>query len=734
MGEEQRHIGLFGATSIGVGAIVGGGILVLAGAAFETTGPSAVIAFALNGAIAVLTALSYAEMSTAFPQSGGAYLFAKRVLSVRAAFVTGWVLWFAYIVAGVLYALGFAAYFAGFLAALWPGDPPTWLSGRRSLLAMAVLVTAYYAGSLIRRSAGGGHWATWGKVIVFGVVIGAGAWGCLTRPTQAVAHALTPFFAGNALGLLEAMGYTFIALQGFEIIAAVAGEVKHPSRTLPRAMLLSLGLALLVYLPLLLVVAIAGVPEGQRIGEVAARDPDTIMAVAASQFMGGIGFWLVMVAALLSTMSALQANILAASRVALTMARDRTLPAVMSQVHERRRTPVMAIYTSALTLIAILFMVPDLSAAGAAASLIFLVSFALAHGTSLLARQRSKPWPKTAFRTPYFPLVQVVGGLACVALAIFQAVTVPSAGGVSLVWLGLGVVLYVALFSTRAQVRDASAQAQDPSLALLRGRAPLVLVPVANPANAPGLVSIAGALAPPAAGRVLLMTVVRSTTEQSAATNTLDDAQQVLMRALRASLAEGGHPEALLTVATQPWQEIARVAKEHACEGLLLGHSELDADSVTQLEDLMNRVDCDVSFFHAPEGWRVSRARRILVPVGGRSRHWELRARLLSSLVREGASQITYLRVLPADASPAAREHAQRALQRHADDTSGARCDALVLCSERFVDAVVEQARSADLLVLGLQRSSSGRREFGPVVPSVVRAAPCATVVIQRAR
>jgi basic amino acid/polyamine antiporter, APA family len=76
---------------IGVGAIAGGGILALAGVAFSATGPGAVAAFALNGFIAILTALSFAELSTLFPQSGGAYTFAKKVLSVETAFGVGWV-------------------------------------------------------------------------------------------------------------------------------------------------------------------------------------------------------------------------------------------------------------------------------------------------------------------------------------------------------------------------------------------------------------------------------------------------------------------------------------------------------------------------------------------------------------------------------------------------------------------------------------------------------------------
>ena len=88
------------ATLVGLGGIVGGGILALAGVALQSAGPSALIAFALNAVIAILTALSFAEMATSFPQSGGTYTYSKRVLSVSSAFAVGWVVWFASVVAG----------------------------------------------------------------------------------------------------------------------------------------------------------------------------------------------------------------------------------------------------------------------------------------------------------------------------------------------------------------------------------------------------------------------------------------------------------------------------------------------------------------------------------------------------------------------------------------------------------------------------------------------------------
>jgi APA family basic amino acid/polyamine antiporter len=177
---SERSISLAGATGIGVGAIVGGGILALSGVAFQTAGPAAIFAFAMNGLIALLTALSFAEMSTAFPESGGTYTFSKKVLTVEAAFAVGWIVWFASIVAAMLYALGFAAFAASLIARLcetrgWSG-PAAWLDTRPTLLLLAAGATLFYSFGLARRRAGGNQWATVGKVIVFAVLIAGGAW------------------------------------------------------------------------------------------------------------------------------------------------------------------------------------------------------------------------------------------------------------------------------------------------------------------------------------------------------------------------------------------------------------------------------------------------------------------------------------------------------------------------------------------------------------------------------
>jgi amino acid transporter len=746
--DDGRRLGLRDATGIGVGAIVGGGIFVLAGVAFAAAGPGAMLAFALNGVVAFLTAMSFAEISSAFPANGGPYTFAKKVLSLRAAFAVGWIMWFAYIVAGVLYALGFASFFGVTLRALFEAAgaaPPAVLSARVFGLAMASAATILYAIRLIRRAGGGGQWETVGKVVVFCIIIAAGLWALVRQPVDETTAAISPFLPGGSGGVLLAMGYTFIALQGFDLISAVGGEVKRPERNIPRAMFLSLGCALAIYLPLLFLVSSVGTEPGESVRALAVREPEQIIPLAAERMMGPTGYWLVLVAALLSTLSALQANLMAASRVALSMAADRTLPDVLADLHPERRTPVMAVYATALTLIAIAFMIPDLAAAGAASSLIFLVAFTLAHVTTFLARRRGGI-AEEGYRTPWFPVVPVVGGLACAGLAVFQAVAVPRAGGVTLIWLGLGVILYWSIFARRAELGDAVREGLDPGLVALRGRSPLVLVPIANPAHAPALVEVANATASRSAGRVLLLSIVPTdarpaiqgtpppATEGRDLERRLADTQEAVGEALRLSYGTGYRPEALITSAQRPFDEIRRVAETHGCESLLLGLGELPDSGSPAIEDLIQRVDADVALMKSPAGWRLSTAQRVLIPVGGRGDQHEWRARLLGSLVRAAPRTLTFVTVLPESSSDLEVARAGRHLSELASLEVPAECRTEVVRAADRGAALAQMAADYDLMILGLPAVGRANNVFGSFSVRLAREVPCAALFLSRRR
>ena len=209
------------------------------------------------------------------------------------------------------------------------------------------------------------------------------------------------------------------------------------------------------------------------------------------------------------------------------------------------------------------------------------------------------------------------------SLAIWQAVRGPHAGGITLVWLGLGFVLYKSLFAFQAQVMTPPRGGRS-ELIRMRSRSPLMW-PVRNPQTARALVQLASVLTPPQVGKVMLLSV-----NQSSAMNPSDeiDASLAPLRAgLEAAHRHGHAPFAMTTSASDPWAEIARVAAEQGSERLLLGLTDLTGPAtVDHLESLVNRVGCDLSILRAPSDWDIGSIKKVLVPVGGRGKHDQLRA------------------------------------------------------------------------------------------------------------
>ncbi len=735
----DRRLGLLGATGVGVGAIVGSGILALAGVAFATTGPSAIVAFALNGCIAFLTVFSFAELAARFPRSGGAYTYARNVLAVEAAFAVGWVVWFASVVASVLYAMGFAVFlvpFAERIALLLNDEVPGWIGARPALVVYALAAVGFYKWRLTRAAGGVSQWETVGKVVVFVVVVVAGFLALATEPPPpgALAERFRPFFADGFAGLAQAMGYTFIALQGFDLIAAVGGEVRDAERNVPRAMFLSLGTALVLYLPLLFLIVAVGTPD-RPIVEAAAANPEILVAEAARGFMGPVGYWLIVAAGLLSMLSALQSNLLAASRFARTMGADRTLPPRLARHAPGTGTPTAAIRLSAVVIALLVVAVPDVAVAGAMASLIFLACFALTHKIGYLARKRGgKP---RGFRTPAFPLVPLVGGSACLLIGIYQAVAVPAAGVLAAVWLGVGAVLYSLYLAPRARAVDASSEARDPEMMKLRGRRPVVLVPIANPASAETLVTMGKALAPPEVSRVQLLSVVAPPRRhpEDGLPKEVRDAQAVMGGALSTALKVDLRPEALITLHADPWSEIARVAEATRCECLLLGVGHLDDSLMTgPIAGLIGAVDADVVILRAPGGWTPEHARRILVPSRGGRDQSPVRARLLGSLARTAARDVTFLGVLSEKADTGVRRRAFRDLRRLAWDEAAGSAHAELAVGDDVAAEVARHAEDTDLLILGLHRSGRRRAVFSSLMLKIARATECPLLMISHRR
>ncbi len=728
-----RTIGFFGALGIGVGAMVGGGILALAGVAFAVSGPSAILAFALNGLIAFITALSFAEMASANPQSGGTYTYAKKALSLQVAFGVGWIVWFASLVAAVLYALGFGA-FAVFALQQIPSD------GLSSILELGMLpvllalgAIGYFAFSLTRGSGDGGAVINIGKLAVFAVLIAGGLAVFVQTPFSQITQSLNPFFSDGFSGVIAAMGYTFIALQGFDLIGSAAGEIKTPEKVIPKAMMWTLAVGLLIYLPLLFLMSTVGVQPGESITELSRQDPETVLAVAAQNYLGAFGFWLVLVAGIFSMLSALQANLFAASRISLSMARDRTLNHHLSNINKKFGTPVPSIFVTCGIVAFLVLILPDLAAAGAASSLIFLITFALAHLIMILMRNRGYKESKT-FRAPFFPGLPIVEIITCLGLAVFQAIVVPAAGIIAIIWLLIGAVLFVSFFVKKARAIEASEHVLDPDLVRLRGLSPLVLLPISNPANAESMVFLANALAPPVIGRILLHSIVIPSTEKDDLEKRLLSSRDVTQYALRASFEAGLRPETLTTIAEHPWEEIERVIKIHNCSSLLMGLSDLNNFQTNQnLEKLVKHTKADVVVFRQPySGWKITAAKKVLIPVAGFESHDPLRARVAASLWRTSQPEITFIQILPVNTPQETREKNNLRLSRFAGRIIPGRTEVRILTSDDVASELITQAAGHDLVIMGLGKAGKNQKAFGHLALTLAEKTDTALIFISQ--
>nr|WP_264475079.1 APC family permease [Salinirubrum litoreum] len=438
------------ATMVGIGAMIGAGIFVLTGLAVETAGAAAILAFALNGGVTTFTALSYGELASAIPRNGGGYAYVREAFSAPVAFVMGWTRWFTYIVAGALYALGFAANFVEFIEIYGvhlPGPPVAYA------LASVVVLVALNAVST-EASGGAETVVTLVKLAILGVFIAFGL-------TAAGVGEFDPFFpSGGAVSLLPAMGLTFIAFQGYDLIATVTEEVENPRKNIPRAILLSVLVTVVVYL-LVVFVAIGtlGVPGLAGAGE-------TAIAQAAEGFMPtfpviGTGAALIAFGAVFSTISALNAVVIGSSRVAFAMGRERQLPAQLGRLHARFGTPFVAVLASAAVMLLAVVVVP-IRTVGNLASLFSLLGFVVVN-LAVIRIRRQQPNLERPFEIPYYPLPPILGIVCNLLLGLFID---PITWLLALGWLALGGGVYLLLRGREREPTPTEPEIAEPDVTI----------------------------------------------------------------------------------------------------------------------------------------------------------------------------------------------------------------------------------------------------------------------------
>jgi amino acid transporter len=734
-----RDLGFFDATMIGVGAMIGAGIFVLTGIAAGESGPASLLAFALNGVVTLLTAFAYAELASAVPRTGGGYSFVRLAFPGALGFTAGWMLWFAYTVACSLYALGFAGYFWEFLLKYVPG-PTQDLFGfageHLPVLAVTLLVGIVFIRLNIRGAEVTGkteNVLTLAKIAVLGVFIVFGLRRMIGEPAEAL-DSFTPFFPMGAGGVVVAMGLTFIAFEGYDLIATVAEEIKEPEKNIPRATFVALGVTVTIYL-LILIVALGAVRgDGRPSWEFLGAYGETAIVRAAEDFMPAIGVLIIVLGGLLSTMSALNATVMASSRVAFSMARDNWLPRELASIHPRRRTPGTAIVVTGILLLAMALTLP-IEAVGSAASLIFLLTFALVN-LSVIALRRKAPEIPRAYRVPLYPLTPVLGIVLNVFLALYQFSFQPLAWYVTGGWIVVGLLVYFGYFEKRAAELEPQVLIPRPRPAR---EAPsyAMVVTLHNPDNVDTLLDVAQPVARSRGLRLVAITVLEVPRQLPIHEGLrLAHHREPLLRQAREWAARHQQTvETDLVIAHNAHQGILEAAARHRADALLVGWK-----GYTDRRDRIFGEVADQVIRHAPcdlmvlklEG-RAQNFRRCLFPTAG-GPHARLAAELLVALRPATDMEVTAGYVVPPGASALQREDAELWI-----DKTLARVGGTLPAEKRLIEAssvaggLALASRDYDLVVIGAAKEPVFRKVLAGEIPEkVARHSPASVLLVKR--
>ena len=458
-----RSLGAFQLTMLGIGGIIGTGIFVLTAEAAQLAGPGMLISFVISAVVCGLAALCYAELAAMVPVSGSAYTYSYATFGEVLAWIVGWALVLEYAVAASAVAVGWSGYMVGVLDNFLGIQLPP------------ALVTGPYAGGIINLPAvlialavtwllvlGTKESAAVNSVLVTVKVVALAAFIFLAVPA-ATAENFTPFLPLGTTGAIGAASIIFFAFVGFDAVSTAAEETKNPQRNIPIGLIASLAICTVFYM--LVGTGVIGSfgaqpvfgvgPDGGKLAlmpgspELAAQCKTfaeaTLPVVCSNEALAhvlraighpGVGNVLGLAAGF-ALPSVVLMMMFAQTRVFFVMSRDGLLPAALSKVHPKYKTPhVVTIITGVgVAVSAAFFPVGQLASVSNGGTLcaFFFVSLAI------MVLRRRDPTRKRAFRTPAVWLVAPLAAAGCLLLFGFLSWV---AQAVFFGWAAIGLVFY----------------------------------------------------------------------------------------------------------------------------------------------------------------------------------------------------------------------------------------------------------------------------------------------------
>jgi amino acid transporter/nucleotide-binding universal stress UspA family protein len=691
----SREMTLLDATLIGVGAMIGAGIFVLVGIAAGVAGPALILAFALNGLVALCTAMSYAELGSCFHDAGGGYLWVKEGLPKWNGFLSGWMSWAAHAVACSLYALGFGAYFEHVLTEVGVALPHLGGVSPQKILAAGVAILFAYINFRGASETGRiGSLVTMAKIAILAVFIGFGVEVILHKGHWQAAF--TPFLANGWSGIFKAMGLTFIAFEGYEVIAQCSEEIRNPRRNIPLAVFLSLAIVVPIYL-LVAVAALGAVtPSGMTPWDYLAAQKEIALVQVARHFFAGGGV-MILIGGLISTMSALNATIYSSSRVAFAMGRDRNFPTFFSKVHPKNFTPHWGILIS---LVIIVFMAVSLPIedVASAADIMFLLLF-LQVNVAMIRLRKKRPDLDRGFVTPLYPWLSVLGIIMLLFIAVYMYSYSRLAWLVTGVWIVAGLGIYKGYAATREveHVRKVKA------LERIERKEYSIMVCLSNPNSLSSLTNIGLALAKKHNGTLIFLSVVEVHEGQPLLAGLADTLQmRTLLDKAEAIAAEAGIPaRSIIRASHRISQGIVETALEEECNFVVLGRQKrpsfFDRVFSSLIDTVIQKAPSEIAILHG--AFDVKQVRNILIPFSS-DIHTRLATEIAPVLAEYFDAQLRIALVVDPNSSEAERDKQMTAIHQAIQENK-LPATIRVVNEQDVLRGILRHSRDIDLTLMG---------------------------------
>lgn len=680
--ELSRDLGLTSALAIGVGTMIAAGIFTLSGLAIRNVGSAAIASFLLAAAVATITALTYCEFVSIYPESGEGYLYARKTFAAPFAYFVGWTLILGYTSSCAFYIASLSSYFQEFVIHI----PYEALSG---IVALAILTLLNIKGT--KESGSFQVVVTTAKVFLLGWFIAGGLF--YIDPGEVVAKFSTDIFK-----ISSTAGMVFITFFGFSAIAASAGEVKNPVQNIPRAIFISMGIVTFLYTLVVLAVLAAGLTEYN----------EAAMGEAAQRFLGPIGGMVIVGGALFSMISASNASIMAGSRVILSMSRLGHLPQEFGIVNPQTRTPVIALILVGGGILAFTVAMP-LEDLAHFADTVLLLALILVN-MALIIHRRKYPDLQRSFRVPFVPILPGAGIIANIYLLsqiLHHVLPVTAACGCMLV----GVLAFLAWKGTQSE--EVAIPGTPSRVALGRFASSegkfRILVPLANPANVKQLMDLAVAIAGERSGEIVALRVAL-VPEQMPPTreDSYVERERKLLELAHTNAAQHGIPvTSLVRVGHNAARAILETARERHCNLIILGWKGYTSTTQKILGEVadavVNHARTDIMLVKLVDNTPMC---RFLLPTAG-GQHARLAEEYAASVVRfqkQAPASITVCSVTQKNA----QQNIQTAVEEKLDQAiarikgkNGLTIDKTVIYHESVIDGIIEEGKNYDAIVVG---------------------------------